>query len=86
MDNVISLNGGRVENPAAEPQVNPQVVEVFERLLADAKAGVIHGIVGALATEDHEVGYVVAGTVVPFPMIGVMEMIKIGLIEQTVEE
>ena len=82
MDNVISLG---VVKPAEEPPVE-SVVTAFEQLLEGARSGRIRGVVGALSVRDDSAGYVIAGSLVPFPMIGVIEMLKYELIGMASED
>ena len=82
MDNVVSLG---VVRPTEEPPVE-SVIAAFEQLLEGAKTGRIRGVVAAMSVRDESAGYAIAGTMSPFPMIGVLEFLKCQLVDMAMDE
>ena len=82
MDNVVTLRGEPVQS---QNEPNARVIEVLEKLLADARDGRLRAVAGALETSLNA-GYFFAGSMSPLPMIGALEMVKTILMDSAIEE
>lgn len=77
VSNVASLFGG----PTGQAEPNETCIAALRDLLARAEAGEIIGIAMASLEKDGKSGFVVAGHVGGYSMIGALEMARAELIE-----
>ena len=66
----------------AEKPVNTELVDMLERLLADAKAGDLLGMVAVMEITGRELGTVTSGITQPFAVLGALEFAKMRIAAQ----